>query len=249
MNLIPMAGEGKRFKDAGFTVHKPMIRISRHPMFAQAVRCMPRTEEKVFIVRKEHNLTEPILHYYPKAKIKILSKKTEGQLCTCLEARKLINKKEPLFIGACDHAMLWDNEHYEKLLEEYDVLVWVFTKQSNLLVNPESWGWIKSIDGESIGKIKFKEMVSLTPYNDYAMTGAFTFKTGKLFLKIADKVIKDDIRINGEFYVDSCIKTAKDMGLKVGMMVVSRYIGFGTPEDLDEYCWWEAWFRPYEEWK
>ena len=54
---MPMAGEGSRFRDAGWTTPKPLIELKGKPLFLRAIESVkvPGTEMKYsFIVRKEH---------------------------------------------------------------------------------------------------------------------------------------------------------------------------------------------------
>ena len=76
------------------------------------------------------------------------------------------------------------------------------------------------------------------PFNDYAICGSFSFKSGKTFLKIADELVRRDIRVKGEFYIDSMIGLAVEMGYRVVSFPV-QYIGWGVPADYEEYLWWE----------
>ena len=170
---------------------------------------MPSSDDWIFVCRKEHvddyRVDQILRKEVSKCKIIIVDKTTEGQASTCLLAKNFIDLEKPLFIGSCDNAMIWNKKKYLNLMDKYDVLVWTFTKQNELLIKPEKWGWIKSKDGESVDKVSIKKTVSRTPYNDYALTGAFSFRNGKIFLDVADKVIKDNIRINNEFYVYEAI--------------------------------------------
>ena len=48
-------------------------------------------------------------------------------------------------------------------------------------------------------------------------------------------MIKADDRINGEFYVDQVIKYVLKLGYKAKVFEIDRYIGWGTPEDYENY--------------
>ena len=42
INLIPMAGEGKRFLNEGYRTPKPLIKINGIPMFVHATKALPK---------------------------------------------------------------------------------------------------------------------------------------------------------------------------------------------------------------
>jgi hypothetical protein len=48
-------------------------------------------------------------------------------------------------------------------------------------------------------------------------------------------MIQKGDRINNEFYVDLAIKYAINLGYKVKVFEITRYLGWGTPEDYENY--------------
>ena len=44
INIMPMAGEGKRFKNLGYKTQKPLININGEPMFIKSAKCMPKAD-------------------------------------------------------------------------------------------------------------------------------------------------------------------------------------------------------------
>jgi hypothetical protein len=52
--LIPMAGEGSRFKEAGYIFPKPIIEVKGKPMIQLVVENIGYDANYIFIVRKEH---------------------------------------------------------------------------------------------------------------------------------------------------------------------------------------------------
>lgn len=249
-NLVPMAGEGKRFKDAGYKTGKPMIPVSGKPMILSAIEGMPSAKDWIFVCRKEHleedRIDKAIKKAVKNARFIPIDYLTEGQLCTCLLARDFLPDNEPIFIGSCDNGMVWDRKKYSTLLKEKDtdIVVWAFTRQINLLVKPTAWGWLKlKNDKKTIEDVSVKVPVSENPYNDYAVIGAFTFKDKKTFLAIADDMIKNNVRVNNEFYVDSAVSHGIKMGYTAKVFVVDQYIGWGTPQDLWTYEFWEKYFK------
>ena len=52
--LIPMAGEGSRFKSAGYTFPKPLIEVNGKPMIQCVVENLDFDANYIFLVRAEH---------------------------------------------------------------------------------------------------------------------------------------------------------------------------------------------------
>ena len=53
VNIMPMAGLGKRFFKSNFHLPKPLILIKHKPMFIQAAKCMPKSKLNIFICNKQ----------------------------------------------------------------------------------------------------------------------------------------------------------------------------------------------------
>ena len=252
-----MAGKGQRFTEAGYKQSKPLIPVSGKPMILQAVASMPPAEKWVFVIRQEHLREKKLIKILQSVgkKVEILvDKNPTGQLNSCLVAKKFFQKEKDIFIGACDFGMVYDQKKYLSLLKDKkpDIVSWSFTQQPNLVHNPQAWGWLvpdsrgwrsASRNYFKIKSVSVKIPISDDPFNDYAITGSFSFKDGKTFLKIADELIRRDIKVKGEYYIDSMIGVGIDLGLFAYSFPVDKYIGWGTPNDLKVYQYWESYFK------
>jgi dTDP-glucose pyrophosphorylase len=242
-----MAGHGKRFTDAGYTASKSLIPVSGKPMIVRAVESMPEADEWVFVVRQEHLDEKEVMDTLKSVASKVtilVDPNPTGQLRSCLVARKFIETDEPIFIGACDFGMIYDENEYLRVLQDPKsrVISWSFTQQPKLENNPTAWGWLKQDDQMMVKGVSVKAPISENPINDYAITGSFTFKSGNEFLKIADELMKRDIRVKGEFYIDSMLDLAIELGYSVTSFPVT-YVGWGVPADYEEYLYWEKVFN------
>ena len=247
INLIPMAGEGQRFKDCGYEVPKPLIEINNQKMICRAAGCLPEADKKIFICRQSHieeaSIDQVLKAHYEQAEIVVTAHLTEGQACTCLLAKDLLRADDILTIGACDNAMVYDPSSFEKQLAgSADVIVWTFRKNPAVLQNPKMYGWVKT-EQEEVTGVSVKTPISDTPMNDHAVIGAFTFKRASDFIRESERMIAANSRINGEFYVDEVINFCVDSGLKVEVFEVDSYICWGTPQDLDIYNYWSLYFQ------
>ncbi|MBI5417185.1 hypothetical protein HZA55_04475 [Candidatus Poribacteria bacterium] len=249
INLIPLAGRGNRFIQEGYENPKPLIEVSGKPMIIQALNYLPSSEKQILVCLSEHlnnfPLEKEIKKNYPNAKIVSIDKVTEGQACTCAIGLKDENSEAPLLIGACDNGMLWNKDEYEKLLSDTatDIIVWSFKNHPSSEINPQMYGWIKIKDKNQITRVSVKTPISSDPFNDHAIVGTFYFKKVRYFVEAYKMLIKKNIRINNEFYVDSLINEAIGLGLKVKIFQVDHYICWGTPNDLKTYEYWQSFFH------
>jgi len=239
VNLIPMAGAGQRFVDAGYTVPKPLIKIDGSPMFLRAASCLPAADLWIFICRKEHLQTsemESIIKMnFPNAEVVPVEYLTDGQASTCMLAQHLIELDDRLTIGACDNGMRYDMNGYINFIEKSEVLIWTFRNNPSVLKKPEMYGWVAVDHDGRATRVACKEPLSTSPLNDHAVIGAFSFSRAEFFFESVDSMIKRNRRINNEFYVDVAVDECIRRNLEVFPFEVLNYDCWGTPNDLENY--------------
>lgn len=247
IKLIPLAGRGQRFQDEGYKVPKPLINVSGKPMIIQAADALPECKENIFICLQEHLNKYPLeielKKVYPNAKIIGLTEVTQGQACTCEVGLKNETLEKPLFIGACDNSMIIDYEKLDNELSKTDVLVFTFSNNTASIKNPMAYGWLKIDDNNNITDVSVKVPISDNVKNDHAIVGAFYFKSVKIFLDSLEYLYKNNIRVNNEFYVDSCIGASIKLGYKARVFEVDKYICWGTPNDYKTFISYQSLFH------
>lgn len=245
--IIPMAGDGKRFLEAGYKINKavlPMIyrKDGRHcPMTVCSVRDLPGIlndgSNIAFIMRDFHvkmGLDTEIRKWYPHASFYSVKEVTEGQACTCLLARDFIDNDE-LLIAACDNGIEYDSTKFEKLKEKSDVIVFTYRHNARVRENPDAFGWVYVDDEDRITDVSVKRHISEQPENDHAIVATFWFQNGEMFIHAAEKMISEGDRVNGEYYVDQVIQHVLDLGYCARVFEVDRFLNYGTPEDYETY--------------
>ena len=81
--IMPMAGEGNRFKEKGYDVPKPLVPVKGLPMFQYTEKQIGiNFDERIFIVRKEHDIANTIKELYTNSTVIELDELTEGTACT-----------------------------------------------------------------------------------------------------------------------------------------------------------------------
>lgn len=254
--IIPMAGLGQRFADAGYKTPKPLISIAGTPMVVQAVSDLPQSTCQSFILREDMpgflEIKKLLGDIYPSSIISNVPKVTEGQACTTLiglDALEKISQTElsPITVGACDNGSLYNVDALESMLadESIDIIVWGVRGHPNAIRNPQMFGWIDEVDG-SIKSISVKKPLS-SPSRDPIVIGTFTFRRAHDIRAVIGSLVKRNGRVNGEFYLDSCINDAIKMGLNCRLFEVDHFISWGTPNDLRTYEYWQACFHKWDQ--
>ncbi len=249
INLIPMAGEGQRYRQAGYSTPKPLIDVAGVPMIVRSAKALPPADRWVFVCRESHlrtvNLEEVLRSNFESVEIVALDRKTEGQAITCLMAREYIPAEAILTIGACDYDMVYDTSKVRLWLDDQATEGWIWTFRANpvVLQDPRMYGWVETAaDGLAALRVSCKVPISKEPLDDHAIIGTFTFKKAQVFFDAVEAMVRADRRINGEFYVDVAADHAIRAGRRMRVFEVEHYIGWGTPQDLDLYNYWRSYF-------
>lgn len=250
--MVPMAGLGSRFSKAGYATPKPLIHVSGRPMVIQAARDLPDAPVTRFVLREDlPSLDEIQLKLrtsFVEASPHILERVTEGQAITCLEGLDGLADDKPLTIGACDNGMLYDVSAYEALMADPDgpdVIVWTVRGHADGKRKPEQFGWCDVGEAGCVTGMRVKSAPD-DPATAPMVTGTFTFRRAADYAACARRLVERNGRVNGEFYVDSLMEDALALGLDVRVFDIDHYIGWGTPDDLLTFQYWQSCFHKWQ---
>ena len=246
--LIPMAGAGQRFADAGYTVHKPAIMTvdratgQEKPMVVCATKDLPGVaadgSNVIYVDRNFHktdSVEDAIRAWYPQAAFITVDHLTEGQACTCMLAEPYLDPEQPLLIAGCDNGMDIDRDAFDALTKECDCIVFTYRHNEAVLANPNAYGWMIADAAGNITGTSIKKAISDSPMEDPAVVATFWFRRAAVFIEATKKMIAENDRINGEFYVDQTVKHVLDLGYRAKIFDIDRYVGWGTPADYEGY--------------
>lgn len=249
--VIPMAGMGQRFADQGYSVTKPLIPVSGQPMVVQAVAELPAARRHSFVLRADMpghaEIGRTLAATYAGAVITTVPGVTEGQACSALLGLDALGQAEsPLTFGACDYGALFDQAAFATLLDDpaVDVIVWGVRGHPNAVRQPHMFGWIDAEQGR-IHRISVKTPLA-APHTDPIVLGTFTFKRAEDCRAAVARLFERNGRINGEFYLDSCINDALELGLRCHLFEVDHYLSWGTPNDLRTFEYWQSCFHKWD---
>lgn len=248
LNLIPLAGEGSRFKDAGYEIPKPMIEVSGKPMILQAFDSYPISDHAGFVVLEKHceayGIDLLLKNNYPGSKIIKLSAVTEGQAITASLGVDVFDMENPLLIAACDNGLIIDKMRFETLIknEAVDVICFTFKNNPTVGSNPNGYGYVLTDESDRITGVSVKKPISDYPKQDHAIVGAFYFKKARMFMDGVRLLKEQNTRINNEFYIDSIMGELDKLELN-GFALECAYESWGTPNDYETYRYWQSFFH------
>jgi len=240
--VIPMAGEGLRFRNNGYKVPKPFIPVGGKKMIEWVIQNMlPKeiltSQMKIkfhLIVRESHMIygIESLFDSLPgnvSYTIHPIQKLTEGAACSVLHAESEINNDDPLIIVNSDQFLEWKpDEFYKCLLNPfYDGVILTFYQPDP---RDLKWSYAKISDDFIVTEVQEKKWIGPN-----ATVGLYGWKRGSDFVKYSKQMIAKNIRTNNEFYVcpvyNELIQDKKIIRTKLckGMW------GLGVPEDLEKF--------------
>ena len=228
--LIPMAGAGSRFAQAGYTFPKPLIEVRGKPMIQVVVENLNIEANYIFLVQKDHyetyNLKYLLNLIAPGCKIVQVDRLTEGAACTTLLAKEHIDNDAPLVMANSDQFVEWNSNECMYAFSADSIDGGILTFKAT---HPK-WSYAK------IGEDGFvSEVAEKKPISDNATVGVYFWKKGSDYVKYAEQMIAKNIRTNNEFYVCPVFNEAIGDGKKVRVKQIEKMWGIGTPEDLNYF--------------
>jgi HAD superfamily hydrolase (TIGR01509 family) len=226
--LIPMAGAGSRFEKAGYTFPKPLIEVNKKPMIQVVVENLNIDANYIFVVQQEHrvkyNLDTLLNLIAPGCKIVETEGVTEGAACTALLASEFINNDAPLFFANSDQFVDWNSNEFMYKMNESDADGGIVVFEAT---HPK-WSFAEINQNNIVTRVAEKNPISTN-----ATVGFYYWKKGSSFVKYANQMIDNNVRVNNEFYVCPVFNEAIQDNKKIISFKANTMWGLGTPEDLE----------------
>jgi len=232
--VVPMAGRGSRFADAGYTDPKPLIKVHGKRMIEVVINNLtPSCEHRfIFVCQEDHvkayNLDAIFSNNCKNYEIVTINAITEGAAITVLKARAFFDNDEPLMIANSDQWVDVDINDYLQDMEQRNLSGSMLTMQAD---DPK-WSYAKVDSKGSVSEVVEKVVIS-----DEATVGIYNFAKGSDFCHFSDFMVEQDIRSNGEFYVAPVYSFMADKGQNIGVYNIGEeangMYGLGIPADLN----------------
>ena len=247
--LIPMTGEGSRFKRAGYDRLKPMIKVHGVSMVEWVTRLFPGADHEIsFICQSAHLDTLDYLRpelekIAPHGRILEIADWTKrGPVCDILRVGQHIADDKPVMVSYCDYFMQWDYPAFraEVLKRGCAGAVPCYSGfHPHLLPKSNLYASCKVDESDTL--VEIREKFSWTEDRTLSRhsPGLYYFSSDAVMKDYAQRLVESGEDINGEYYVSLVYYAMVRDGLDVWCPVnVSKFCQWGTPEDLAEYNHW-----------
>lgn len=233
--VVPMAGDGSRFLQAGYRLPKPFIDVCGKPMISRVLDNLDHTNfDVVLLARKSHLDAEPKLARelakLEKIRLVEVDRLTEGSVCTVLLGRREIDREAPLLIANCDQIVDFDCMHFIQDCQQrkLDGSILVFREPTL----SSKWSYALMDDQGLVVEVREKMAIS-----EFATVGVYYFSKAAYFIDSAVDMIARNDRVNNEFYTCPVYNYMIAQKQRVGVYEIKQAAmhGIGTPEDLEAY--------------
>ena len=228
--VIPMAGRGQRFIDAGYITPKTLFELSGKLIIHHIIEIMriPGYETQfIFILRQDHcdefQLDKKLLEIEPNAKILKISELTQGAICTVLLAKDLFNNSDPVIIKDCDQIINWNPSHFMEYVQRRNAdgaIVNIHTE------NPH-YSFSRLNHKGEITETAEKSIIS-----NNGSAGIYYFARGTDLIKYAQRMIDKNLRVNNEFYTCPVYNQLIQDGKLILHYPIAEMFQLGTPEEF-----------------
>ena len=225
--VIPCAGKGQRFRDAGYTTPKPFIKVHGRPMIRLVVENLvpkDRNFRVILVCLPEHE--EMLKKEFPGATVIIVGEPTRGAACTALHAREFIDNNDSLLVASCDQVIDWEQEKFYRKAHGKDGMIVTYKAT-------EPYHSFCQVEKGKVVKIAEKEVIS-----DNANIGLYYFGSGEDFITAAENMIDAEDTFKDEFYLSKIYNHLINLGKKnIEIYEVPRETChiLGTPVTLRRY--------------
>jgi len=236
--IIPMAGRGSRFTKTNEYMPKPLISIAGRPMVSWAFESLIGfpSSQIFFIALEEHEDQYGVTKTLKEiagldTEVLLIPDVTDGQLCTILAARDIINSDEDVLVASSDTYIRSNliNDILNKPQDCHGII-------SVADLPGDRWSFARTDDSNQVVEVAEKIRIS-----DHASTGLYYFSSGKELVLIGEEIIQNGEKTRGEYYVIPIYQKFIERGWRVSISIAEDMWDMGTPEALDVF---EKRFKP-----
>jgi dTDP-glucose pyrophosphorylase len=227
--IIPMAGKGSRFSNAGYITPKPLIKTNGKTLIEHSLDSLNIDGNYIFITRKYKNkqyndeLSKILKEKRPNSIEILLDYDQNGAADACLKAKNFINNEEGLIITNCDQLLNWNSKDFQNFIsKEMDGALVLF--ESN-----DARHSYAEIYNEKVVRVVEKNLIS-----SHALVGVHYWKRGSDFVRSAENQIISSI---DESYISSTYQILINEKKSILPFFIKKqdFTPLGTPDDVAIY--------------
>lgn len=229
--IIPMAGRGSRFRNAGFVLPKFLIPVCGRTLLEWSLLSLPLdlADRVTFVGLAEDNnegeLEKRIRDSFPLSTAQIsfcwLKQVTNGQATTVLRGLEGLDEGKPLLIYNIDTTFLDFGLSARLQDDEWYGLLGSFSSQAPNL------SYAALDDSGRVCRVEEKNVIS-----EHALNGLYVFRSGTLFREAYEALSIQILETKGEIFVAPLYEHLLQQGMEIELSASDETHPLGTPEEL-----------------
>jgi len=235
-----MTGRSKRFKEVGINTPKQFLPISNKAIIEHVLEMFPGEKDINFIVSEEDLLNKDLEHYFKKISnynLTVIEYQKAGPGAAVLESG-LLETTEDVLINYCDFSNIWDWNEFLSFIDKNspDGVIPAYKGLHPHSIYGNDYAFLK-VSGNYVEDIQEKKSFTDDKINEYASSGSYYFKSGKLAKKYINKAFHLEKYINNEIYISTPYEEMIKDGLNINFYHIDYFFQWGTPEDYKEFIY------------
>jgi NDP-sugar pyrophosphorylase family protein len=229
--VIPMAGRGSRFSEAGYRLPKPLIDVAGAPMISRVVDNLRPANggyRFIFLVLQDHLDAFPLQQLLesiaPACVVVSINAVTRGAAETVLAAEPYV-AEGPLVIANSDQWVDADLSRFYRKVHARDGVILTMASSD------PKWSYVERENGR-VSRVIEKVVVS-----DEATVGIYGYRRPAFFFDAAREMISKGELSQGEFYVAPTYTYMARDGRTIDTISIGSEAdgmwGLGIPDDLE----------------
>ena len=226
-----MAGEGRRFREAGYDLPKMLIEAKGKTLLEWSIDSLPLNlcSRLIFVAQQKHEdefqLSRKIISLYNgrvrSLHFKFIDTLTRGQSETACLAKHLVDLSQPLLIFNIDTQFSSSSLEKNLLRKNIDGVLGAFYSEE------PRFSFAALNDEGFVTKTAEKEVISSN-----ALTGLYHFTYPEDFFEAAGSAFAKNETTKGEFYIAPLYNHLVNKGRKLIVDMADEVNILGTPEEL-----------------
>lgn len=233
--IIPAAGQGTRFQNAGISTPKPLIPVGKVPMILWVI-CnfqLEPNDEVIIVQRRGIDLKHALEGFLSKVKYKVsfveIPELSEGPADSVRSTFSMLPQNSAVIVANSDQYILADLREFVREVRNGAPGGKILT----MWASGPQWSYVSKHNG-IVDLVREKEEIS-----NEATVGVYAWSGKEIMIKSFNAMFEANDRTNSEFYV----APSYNYLLKEGNIVSTYNIGshgeyvhgLGTPEDLSDF--------------
>lgn len=243
--LVPMAGNSKRFLDAGYTLPKVLLDAAGRRVIEYVCDMFNPDDEVIFICNeqqiKDNSMREVLEGLWPGCTVLVDPHPGDGPVASLLPSLDWLDDDEPVIVSYCDNPLIWDRAHFDSYVVDNRLDGCILTHTG---FHPHSLAGTKMafcrVDGKKLLEIQEKKSYTDNHFEEHGVTGVFYFRTGEILKTSIKQMLDSQERSHGEFHVTMLFNYLVQRGLDVEVYDTEFVTVFGTPEELANFQAWHT---------